>query len=61
MLVTWRYRQRKSLIQSFDPRAWIIFFLCFIASTLVFWDFRFLAWPALYRALLHLHFRHPLA
>jgi energy-coupling factor transport system permease protein len=42
MLVTWRYRPRKSLIQSFDPRAWIIFFLCFIASTLVFWDFRFL-------------------
>jgi energy-coupling factor transport system permease protein len=31
MLVTWRYRQRNSLVQSFDPRAWIIFFLCFIA------------------------------
>lgn len=42
MLVTWRYRERKSLIQSFDPRAWLIFFLCFIASTLMFWDFRFL-------------------
>ncbi len=43
MLVTWRYRKRKSLIQSFDPRAWIIFFCCFLASTLFFWDFRYLA------------------
>ncbi len=36
MLVAWRYRKRKSLIQSFDPRAWLIFFVCFIACTLVF-------------------------
>lgn len=43
MLVTWRYRKRKSLIQSFDPRAWIIFYGCFIASTLFFWDLRFLS------------------
>ena len=42
MLVTWRYRQRKSLIQWFDPRAWIIFYLCFLVSTLFFWDIRFL-------------------
>jgi energy-coupling factor transport system permease protein len=42
MLVTWRYRKRKSLIQSFDPRAWVLFFLCFLASTLFFWDLRFL-------------------
>ncbi len=42
MLVTWRYKQRKSLIQSFDPRAYLIFFLCFMASTLFFWDLRFL-------------------
>lgn len=42
MLVTWRYRKRKSLIQSFDPRAWVIFFLCFLVSTLFFWDIRFL-------------------
>ncbi len=41
MLVTWRYRKRKSLIQSFDPRAWVIFFLCFLASTLFFWDLRY--------------------
>lgn len=42
MLVTWRYRKRDSFLQSFDPRAWIIFFCCFLASTLFFWDFRYL-------------------
>ncbi len=42
MLVTWRYRPRRSLIQSFDPRAWLIFFACFMASSLMFWDLRFL-------------------
>ncbi len=42
MLVTWRYRKRKSLIQSFDPRAWLIFYGAFLASTLFFWDIRFL-------------------
>ena len=43
MLVTWRYRKRKSLIQSFDPRAWIIFYGCFMACSILFWDLRFLA------------------
>ena len=43
MLVAWRYRKReKSFIQWFDPRAWVIFFLCFAVSTLAFWDIRFL-------------------
>ncbi|HAD06503.1 MAG TPA: hypothetical protein DCE76_05020 [Anaerolineaceae bacterium] len=42
MLVTWRYKPRKSLIQSFDPRAWIIFFLCYIACSVLFWDLRYL-------------------
>jgi energy-coupling factor transport system permease protein len=42
MLVTWRYRKRKSLIQSFDPRAWLIFYGCFMASSIFFWDLRFL-------------------
>lgn len=42
MLVAWRYRQRNSLIQTFDPRAWLIFYLCFLASSLFFWDVRFL-------------------
>jgi len=42
MLVTWRYRERKSIIQFFDPRAWIIFYACYIAATVVFWDLRYL-------------------
>lgn len=43
MLVAWRFRKREhSLIQWFDPRAWIIFYLCFLFSTLAFWDVRFL-------------------
>jgi energy-coupling factor transport system permease protein len=50
MLVTWRYRERKSLIQSFDPRAWIIFYGCFMVSSVLFWDLRFLV-PLLVMAL----------
>jgi len=43
MLVAWRYRQRaNSFIQSFDPRAWVIFYACFLFATLSFWDVRFL-------------------
>ncbi len=43
MLVAWRFRKReKSFIQWFDPRAWIRFYLCFLVSTLAFWDVRFL-------------------
>jgi len=43
MLVPWRYRKREnSLIQKFDPRAWLIFYACFLFSTLAFWDVRFL-------------------
>jgi energy-coupling factor transport system permease protein len=43
MLVAWRFRKReRSLIQWFDPRAWIIFYLCFLFSTLAFWDVRYL-------------------
>jgi energy-coupling factor transport system permease protein len=42
MLVAWRFRKREhSLIQWFDPRAWLIFYACFIFSTLAFWDIRF--------------------
>jgi energy-coupling factor transport system permease protein len=43
MLVSWRYRKRNSLIQWFDPRAWLIFYACFLASTLFFWDVRVLS------------------
>jgi energy-coupling factor transport system permease protein len=43
MLVPWRYRKREnSWIQRFDPRAWIIFYICFLFSLLAFWDLRFL-------------------
>jgi energy-coupling factor transport system permease protein len=43
MLVAWRYRKReKSFIQWFNPTAWIIFYLCFLISTLAFWDVRYL-------------------
>jgi energy-coupling factor transport system permease protein len=43
MLVAWRYRKREnSFIQSFDPRAWVRFYLCCFISTLSFWDVRFL-------------------
>ena len=43
MLVSWRYRKREnSYIQKFDPRAWLIFYACFLFATLSFWDVRFL-------------------
>jgi energy-coupling factor transport system permease protein len=42
MLAAWRYRERNSLIQSFDPRAWLTFYACFLFSTLAFWDIRYL-------------------
>ncbi len=42
MLVTWRYRPRRSLIQWFDPRAWLIFYGCYIVTTVFFWDIRYL-------------------
>ncbi|MFT3895150.1 MAG: energy-coupling factor transporter transmembrane component T [Anaerolineales bacterium] len=42
MLVSWKYRKRRSIIQWFDPRAWLTFYGCFLMSTLAFWDIRFL-------------------
>jgi len=43
MLVAWRYRKREnSFIQSFDPRAWIIFYVCCFVATLSSWDVRVL-------------------
>lgn len=42
MLVTFRWKKRKSFVQSFDPRAWVIFFVCFIGCTVLFWDVRYL-------------------
>jgi energy-coupling factor transport system permease protein len=43
MLVSWKYRKRKSFIQSFDPRAWLIFYACFLVGSVMFWDLRYLA------------------
>jgi energy-coupling factor transport system permease protein len=52
MLVAWRFRKREnSLIQWFDPRAWVIFYGCFLVSTLSSWDVRSL-FPFLIIALL---------
>ena len=42
MLVSWKYRKRRSIIQWFDPRAWLTFYGCFFMSILGFWDIRFL-------------------
>jgi len=41
MLVSWRYRERNTLIQRFDPRARIIFMLCAFAAIIQFWDLRY--------------------
>jgi energy-coupling factor transport system permease protein len=43
MLVTWRYQTRpNSVVQSLDPRAWMIFFGCFLVATVMTWDLRLL-------------------
>jgi len=43
MLVAWRFRKREnSLIQKFDPRAWLIFYACYLVGTISFWDLRYL-------------------
>ncbi|MFN3763875.1 MAG: energy-coupling factor transporter transmembrane component T family protein, partial [Anaerolineae bacterium] len=42
MLVSWRYRERNTLIQKLDPRARWIFLLAVMFSVIQFWDIRFL-------------------
>jgi energy-coupling factor transport system permease protein len=42
MLASWQYRERNSFVQSFDPRAWLIFIAMFIFSAFLFWDMRYL-------------------
>ena len=43
MLVSWRYRHRPgSVVQALDPRAWMIFFACFLVATVMTWDLRLL-------------------
>ena len=41
MLVTWRYRERDTIIQRLDPRTRIIFMLCAMFSIIQYWDIRF--------------------
>ncbi|MFQ5399938.1 MAG: energy-coupling factor transporter transmembrane component T family protein [Anaerolineae bacterium] len=41
MLVSWRYRERNTIIQRLDPRARIIFMLCAFFSLIQFWDLRY--------------------
>ena len=41
MLVTWRYRERDTIIQRLDPRTRIIFMLCCMFSIIQFWDIRY--------------------
>lgn len=43
MLVTWRYRNLKTIIHRLDPRTKVISFVCFILAALSFWDVRVLA------------------
>ena len=51
MLVSWRYRPRPgSVVQGLDPRAWMIFFACFLVATVMTWDLRLLL-PLLVTAL----------
>jgi energy-coupling factor transport system permease protein len=42
MLVSWKYKERNTLIQRLDPRARWIFLLSLTFSIIKFWDIRFL-------------------
>jgi energy-coupling factor transport system permease protein len=42
MLVSFRYRPRGSLIETFDPRARWIYSIVYLFSIVLFWDIRFL-------------------
>ena len=42
MLVTWKYRERNTIIQKLDPRARLIFMLGMLFSIIQFWDLRVL-------------------
>lgn len=43
MLVSWRYRERDTLIQKLDPRARWIFMFATLFAVIQFWDLRFLS------------------
>ena len=40
MLISWRYRERDTIIQRLDPRARILFMLAMLFSIVQFWDLR---------------------
>ncbi len=40
MLISWRYRERDTIVQRLDPRARIIFMLAMLFSVVQFWDLR---------------------
>ncbi|MCA9985105.1 MAG: energy-coupling factor transporter transmembrane protein EcfT [Anaerolineales bacterium] len=42
MLVTWRYKERDTIIQRLDPRTRLIFMLCMMFALVQFWDLRFI-------------------
>jgi energy-coupling factor transport system permease protein len=43
MLITWKYKERNTIIQKLDPRARIVFLLCAMVAIMQFWDLRFVA------------------
>ena len=43
MLVTWKYKNRNSQIDKFDPRARWLFSFALVFSIVFFWDIRFLS------------------
>ncbi len=61
MIITWKYRQRSTLWQRFDPRARLIWMLAMLLSIIYFWDVRvlvaFLALAIVQYALAGLTFR----
>ena len=42
MLVSWKYKERNSLIQKLDPRSRFIFTFAMLFSLIYFWDLRYL-------------------
>jgi energy-coupling factor transport system permease protein len=61
MIVTWKYRDRSTIWQRFDPRARLLFMLAMLLSIIYFWDVRvlliFLALAVLQYGLARLTFR----
>ena len=43
MLITWKYKERNTIIQRLDPRARVVFLLCAMVAIMQFWDLRYIA------------------